>query len=675
MNESKIGELRLPIVRIAPFLAAGMTAAYFGSGGFGVFFIAAAAAVLIFAAIKQKLLILPAASAIIGFILMSLYVIFYCQPIMSYSGKTVIGEVRVNEILSADESGLEFVGTINLGGLSANVRFSGDNYVDEGWTALVEANLEAPDEEYLLRNLSKGILLSGEITEYRSIVPGNTGLAGFFGIIRQSLSEKLCENLSGENAELAMAMLFGEDENLSPALSEYIKISGAAHYTAVSGAHFSVLAAVVLSTISSKRRKLKTVISLATAPAALLFFGFSPSVLRASLMFLLYSLAMLVFRKANTLNSLCLAVTAMLIINPATVLDIGFVMSVLGVLGAGVAGTEIGDRICEDLLPEKAQPVFPLVRVTVVSLCAVICTAPVSAAVFHGISLSGILVSILLIPLITICMMFTLLLGITQMTFLAVPINLSLSLVRIIVEFFGKNRGMWLTLDYEYAWIPPAVCAVLLIAGVYLRREMLKYIGGASAFLVLFSLSMPLYVSGNRSEIRFVGNYYTNAAVVIQHNEAAVFVSGNGVGLAESISRCMREHGAVKITCLAAFEADFSGAMAISELSDICPVDVVYTNSFAKALLPKLNVEEAVGQTLSVSGITLASAKVTDSETSADIVLYHGIGSDIPDNKAGKAVYFFSSDKKLPENGVNARQNKDYCIKMNLPEAVIRPGS
>lgn len=648
-----------------------MAAAYFLSGGFGVFFIAAAAALLIFAAFRKKIMVLPAASAIVGFLLMTMYVQLYCAPVLSYAGKTVQGEILVDEIKSADEKGVEFTGTMNLGGRSVKVLFSGQNYVDSGWSAVVEAELDTADKGLQVWNLSKGILLSGEIKEYKSITPKSGGIAGIFRSLRRGLSGKLRENLSGESRELAMAMLFGDDDNLSPSLSEYVKISGAAHYTAVSGAHFAVLAAVLLGIMQSKRRRVKSWISLAIAPMALLFFGPTMSVLRASLMFFLYSLGMIFLRKSNTLNSLCLAVTAILLFNPGSILDIGFIMSVLGVLGAGVVGMEISDRVCEDLLPEKIQPLFPVVRTLIISLCAVVCTSPVSAAVFHGISLSGVLVSSLLVPLITVSMLFTVLLGITGMPLLAVPVDLAMKLICLVVKFFGKNRGTWLTMDFESAWIIPAVCAVLLLAGVYLRRECLKYIGCAEVVLVLFSMTMPLIKSDNRSEVRFVGNYYTSAAVIFRQNEAAVFISGNGVGLSESISRCMREHGAVKISCLAAFDADFSGAMTISELSEMCPVDKVFTNAFAKEYLPEENVQAVSGKRLSVSGITFAGAKVNDSDTAANIVLYNGSSSEIPENKAGRAVYFFSSEKELPENGVNARQDRDYCLQLDMPEMII----
>ena len=671
VDEKKVGELRLPVVRFAPFLALGMAVAYFCSDSFGVVFLAAAVAVLVFSAIKRRTWVLSAVSAIFGFVLMSFYIVFYCQPIISFAGETVTGEIVVSEKVSSDESGAEFVGTMNLGGRKADILFSGKDFLEEGWKAVVTAELAIPDNERELKNLSKGIFLSGEISEYGEITPAGTGFVGGIKKVRQSLIQVLRENLSGESRELALAILFGEDEELSPTLSEYIRISGTAHYTAVSGAHFAVLAAVILSLLKNKGHLYQSLLSIAIAPIALLFFGPTPSVFRASLMFLLNGIAGLILRKPDTLNSLCFAVTVILTVNPGTLLDIGFAMSVLGVLGAGVVGTELGNWVCYDLLQGNHKRLFPIIQTFVVSICAVICTSPVSVAVFKGVSLSGAIVSVLLIPLMTLGMTFALLMGITGIVPFGLVVDIAMKAAGFVVKLFGKHRGFWLTMDFEGAPILAAICAILIFLAVYLRKNHIGFVLKTTAVVSLFAMIMPIVVESNRSEMRFVGNYYTNAAVIIQKNEAAVFISGNGAGLSESISRSMREHGAVKITCLVAFDADFGGAVAINRLSEMCPVDMIYTNAFAAGYLNNPNTKIAESGRLDISGITLASAEIGDTETAANVVLYHGRASTVPENKADAAIYFFATEKELPENGFNARLNRDFRIKLNMPQIEI----
>ena len=127
----------------------------------------------------------------------------------------------------------------------------------------------------------------------------------------------------------------------------------------------------------------------------------------------------------------------------------------------------------------------------------------------------------------------------------------------------------------------------------------------------------------------------------------------------------MREHGAVKIACIAAFDADYGGALAIRELSRMVEIDAVYSNEIAKGVLTEMNVTVVPeGARLSVSGITFDSAKPSDKDVFADIVLYNGRFTKTAESAARYAVYFSSGEKELPENWHNARRDKEFYIRL-----------
>lgn len=641
-----------------------MLTAYFGGGLLcGIIFAAAAAVCL---AIKRRRALVCVVGALWGAAVMCVYVYAYCNPVLEYAGKTVLADIAVKEVTKTTGDAVELTAELNLGGRKAKVRLLSADVLYEGYTARAVIEFSASsDSEDLIRDLSDGILLSGEITEIVSVKYGSAGIEGELRALRRIFCGKLYENVFGDSGDLAGAMLFGMDDMLMPALREKLKICGASHYTAVSGAHFAVFAAVLLGMIPESRRRARNVISLLFAPAAVLFFGPSPSVLRASVMFLLHSFAGLIYRRSDTLNSLCLSVMVICTFSPGTVLDAGFAMSVLGVFGAGVVGTEVSKKLRE-FIPDKAKRVLsPVVSALSVSVCAVICTSPVSVAAFKGVSLAGAVVSVILMPLMTVAMTFALLLAFTQMNILAVPVDLSMRTALAVIDFFGQFRGMWLTLDFEGAWILAALCTFLLVFAVLGNMKVFVFSVKCVAVLSVFTMSMSLIVCENRSEVRFVGNYSTSAAVIIEKNEAVVFISGSGTGLAAGISRTMREHGAVRISCLAAFDADYSGALAVRELAEFIEIGVVYSNDTARELLKELNVRTVPkGSRLSVSGITFASAKPSDSKTTADIVLYSGRITKTPQSPAEYAVYFSSTEKDLPGNWHNARLKKDFYIKL-----------
>lgn len=629
----------------------------------GAILFAAAAAAFICLAAKRKKAALCAAGAVVGVSLMAAYMLFYCEPILSYADKTIEAQILVREVTERSGQSEEIIAKVNLGGRITKLRLSCDEALLEDHTA--DVTIELKEAEKTADNLSNGILLSGEITEIRSAEYGGLSVYSFFRVLRRGFYGKLAENVFGESGELSAAVLFGESGRLSPKYTEYLRVSGAAHYTAVSGAHFAILAAALLAVIPQKRRKTRVIVSLMFAPAGLLFYGASPSVLRASAMFFLYSAGMVFHRKADTLNSLCISVVAISLFSPFTVVDVGFAMSVLGVFGMGVVGPAFSEKLRE-FIPDKAKRVLsPLVTALACSICAVICTSPISAALFKGVSMAGAFTSLILAPLIAAAMTFMLLLGFTQIRLFAIPIDWAMKLAAFVVRSIGKVRGFMLALDFNGAWIFAAAVALIVTVCAFGDLKTFTRWGKIAAAVTLIPVIISAVVVQNRREVRFVGNTYTSAAVVFDGNSASVFISGGGDGISISVSRVLRERGAVKITELCAPDADYGGALAIKELSAMLPVDVVYSNDLARGLLVGMNTEPSPsGGVFSAGGVTIASANASGEPPQADILLYGGNAAKFTESPARVAVYFSKDEYELPGNFYNARVYGEFCVKL-----------
>lgn len=631
----------------------------------GAIIFAAAAAALIYFAVKKKKAALCAAGVLCGALLMFGYTRFYCDPIMEYAGKTIKAQIFVRDITERSGQSEELIAKARLGGRTAKLRLSCAESLPEDHIADVTIELEEADTSNFADDLSNGILLSGEITEMRSSEYKGADIYSLFRVIRKNFYGNLAENVFGESGDLAAAMLFGESGRLPPKYTEYLRVSGAAHYTAVSGAHFAVLAAALLSIIPQQRRKTRFLISLMFAPAGLLFFGFSPSVLRASVMFFLYSLGMLLHRRSHPLNSLCIAVTVIPIFSPFTIIDAGFAMSVLGVFGVGVAGPAFSEKLCE-FIPDKGKRFFsPIVTAFTCSVCAVICTSPISVALFKSVSLSGAVTSLLLVPFMTVAMMFMLLLGAFGIRLFAIPIDWSMKAAAVIVKALGKCRALSTALDFKGAWILAAALALLVTVCAFGDMKTFSRFAKASGVLAVMILAVSVILTAKRHEVRFVGNTYSSAAVVFSKNSAAVFVSGGGDGLSVSISRVLREHGAVRITKIAAYDVDYGGALAIKELSEMLPIGEVYSNELAKGLLPDLDViTDQENGVFEIDGVTIASATAYEPAPEVDILLYGGRMDKVTESPAKTAVYFSKEEYELPDNFHNARVDRDFRVKL-----------
>lgn len=636
---------------------------YFGGGVSGALFFAAAAAAFIFLSVKRKKTALCAAGALFGIVLMFAYTRLYLDPIRDYAGKTLNAQIQVLKITERSGQSEELIAKANLGGRTTKLRLSCAEALPDDHIADVTIELEAADNDNFVQDLSDGILLSGEITEICSAEYAGASIYSVFRVIHDSFYGRLAENVFGESREFAAAMLFGDDDKLSAKNAEYLRVSGAAHYTAVSGAHFAVLAAALLILIPQTRRKTRITVSLMFAPAGLLFYGISPSVLRASVMFLLYSIGMLLHRKSDPLNSLCIAVTVIPILSPLTIVDAGFAMSVLGVFGVGVAGPAFSEKLCE-FIPDKAKSVLsPITTALICSACAVICTAPISAALFKSVSLLGAVTSLVLAPLIAAAMTFMLLLGVTQAPLFAVPIDWSMKLSTFIIRTLGKLRAMSLSLDFAGSWVLMVLLALTITFCAFADLKRFALFGKIAAGMAAAIIALSSVIVLNRHEVRFVGNTYTSAAIVFDGRSAAVFISGGGDGLSTSISRVMREGGAVKITKLAAPDADYGGSLAIKELSEMLPIDEVCSNTLAAGLLPKLNTIPVGEELFSAGGVTISSATAANA-ADADILLYGGNMDKVTESSAEVAVYFSKKEYALPENFHNARVDRDFRVKL-----------
>lgn len=222
--------------------------------------------------------------------------------------------------------------------------------------------------------------------------------------------------------------------------------------------------------MSDNRRRAKSAFSLALALGGILFFGPTKSVLRASTMFFIGGLAGFFKRKADTLNSLCISIILITMFRPQNILDVGFTMSVTGVFGAGVVGPRLADRFTA-VIPKRVKWLNFPVRAITISTSAMLCTAPISAAIFGGVSMLGAVVTLILAPLITVAMASMLVAAVTGLWFFSVPMELSMRIAAAIIRFFGKWRWLYINMDSVGSWVFPLACAVLISILCVIRNQ------------------------------------------------------------------------------------------------------------------------------------------------------------------------------------------------------------
>lgn len=566
MNEENRAILGLPLVRFAPFLVVGMLAAYYGGSLVSAIVIGCSAVAFLVLTILKKPFALNISGLLCGALVMFGFVKLYAAPVLEYSERTVQTEFVVDEIVTNSDEQQQLTAWLALDGIPTKARLFCKAHLEEGQRASAVITFWERDSEWETYNLARGTPLSGE-AEILSVgdISLASGAVRAIRWVRRLFADRVREYVSGDAGELALSILFGMDEQLPTVLYEKLRICGAAHFTAVSGTHFSVFAALLLGLIPANRRRERAFVSLLFTPIAVIFFGASSSVIRASAMFLIYSLNGFFFRQSETLNTLCVAVTAICLLSPASAIDLGFQMSVLGVFGTGVVGAKAADRLCQ-FLPQKWRKLDAVIRVCLVSICAVICTSPLSAAIFKGVSVAGALTSIVMVPLMGISFFFAIALGLTGIGLLSVPLAAMMKLALLLVDSLGGLRGLWLPTSFIGAWIIVALLAAAVTVLAMGSPRWIEVSAGCAAVLSLFLLSSTLVSNSRRFEVLSVENTKGSAQVVISGSTAKINISHSSGNFSKTLLQSLRENGTRSVSEITVEDKAYSGTLTTADL-------------------------------------------------------------------------------------------------------------
>jgi len=213
---------------------------------------------------------------------------------------------------------------------------------------------------------------------------GNVSLVSFASKIRDRLLSVLEENgLSGNEMAVASALILGYKDDLDSDLKHSYSSAGATHVLAVSGLHVGIIFLVVSFLLkfmdrSQRLKYLKVTILLIVLWFYALITGLSPSVVRAATMFSFVAVGGVFNRKAIIYNTLASSAFVLLCINPYLIMEVGFQLSYLAVLGIVYFQPKIYKLI---YMPYKS--VDYVWQITSVSLAAQLTTFPLGLLYFH----------------------------------------------------------------------------------------------------------------------------------------------------------------------------------------------------------------------------------------------------------------------------------------------------
>ena len=306
------------------------------------------------------------------------------------------------------------------------VKLAGDNpSLRYGDDVTLVGTLQAPNyptnpgqfdyREYLRRAGIRAILyVSGPAGA--TVTARHAGPMRLVFAVRRRLISLLKPTPEHRGGKLLAAMLLGATDELSPDVLSNFQNSGAMHLLAVSGLNVGIIAATILWLAGLARVPLsaRSFVVLGGVVCYTLLAGAQPPAVRAAVMIAVAVMGGAVSRRQISVNSLALAAFVILVFAPCELFSVGFQLSFAAILSIIHFYRPIRamlDKLksaLEDLQAREEQSrllrcwiawkriVFPLMAV---SLCATIGVTPLVARTFNVVSIGGILLNVVYVPL------------------------------------------------------------------------------------------------------------------------------------------------------------------------------------------------------------------------------------------------------------------------------------
>lgn len=417
------------------------------------------------------------------------------------------------------------------------------------------------DSNYGKSNFLQGILGTVSISSVTYKSEHDTPLAPLI-----TFKSKLIEALPQTNGfALIEGILFGEKAKLKEnGIDEIFSSAGIAHMIAVSGAHLAIVS-VFFEMLTAKMRlskKMRCLLLLSTTFLYVILCGMPISAIRAWCMNAACFGASIVFRRNHALTAVCAVATAIILLNPLVLSQLGFLLSVTCVLALCLFSPLV-TYFMKELLPTQWIKYVPrkfkklcyktvelVQQILSASLLCGLVSAPLSAATFSKMSIVGPISNLFITPLFAPLMAVGALAACLQFLPFIGAILISIAnacgeVVIFLANSFAHIPGAVIPLEIsqEIAWlIIVFIFAILLVLWPLPSRKMLYAILGSSvsvAFVIFIVL--PAFIGPTRAVILDIGQ---GDSILLQDKNHAFLVD---TGPDDSAVKRLKELG---IFCL-----------------------------------------------------------------------------------------------------------------------------
>ncbi|MFN5433087.1 MAG: DNA internalization-related competence protein ComEC/Rec2 [Planctomyces sp.] len=517
-------------------------------------------------------------------------------------------KIRTHFLLHAESAAL----TDHPESLSGLCRITVDGDVSQmlSWGDRVEltGRLELPPEpmnpgefdyaRYLRRSGISAVMFLRHPAAIRMLESAGTWSArGILNRFRCSTVQLLQQHLSPSGRAAAEALLLGNRGWMSSEVERQYTVSGTMHLLAISGLHVGILYVFIVRVFHLLLVPRSRGLVLAATVCLLYAFltDLRPSVLRSSLFILLSVIGQLLCREMRLSTLIGLTVLILAIIDPAVAFDVGAWLSFLAVAALGWVSAGADHDQSRSAPPDAVtMPQRLLLAATAAAqwtlrcsrqmLAVTMLSAPLVASQFHLVTLTGMVVNLVLIPLTTAVLIAGyIFVAVGSLipplaTIVAWPFSGLLELLNLGVAYSASVRSGYLLIPDLPGWFLPVWYTLLLAAAATrppLRRCLQLAMVGLLLVLFPAVCSRPV-ISGMVCTVLSVG--HGNAVVVEADDRVLLFDAGamhRGKRTADLVAGFLWHRGHRMIDAIILSHPDADHYNAVPDLLEKMPVGQV----------------------------------------------------------------------------------------------------
>lgn len=271
-----------------------------------------------------------------------------------------------------------------------------------------DVEVSAVSDEYKAMDYAEKIYLTGYAESTALKQRAGEPVLAAVGKLRNYITKTLFSNMDYKEAATLNAVVYGDRSYISEEFYAHIKSAGVSHVMVVSGMHLAIIVSLVTSLCERfiYNGYLKGFVIFITVLFMAALCGFTKSIVRAGVCYIIYAVGVAIKRDNTPENTLGGAVSLILAVSPFTVFSISFQLSALSTLGIVAAAMPLNSAVKEAYLKNHgiAAALFSAISVTVFAL---IFTLPVTVYFFGYISSVSVITNLLIGEVITVALTVT----------------------------------------------------------------------------------------------------------------------------------------------------------------------------------------------------------------------------------------------------------------------------